>query len=186
MLSFLAVNTRRLACLLAFLLVLLLFSSCSAVSDVSSEHVLAAMISSAKDLPAGKIYTTASSPGAPDYLSQDLLTALYGSGDYPSVFERTREISIWTSSGLYAVEFAVFFCNTDRDTEEIADLCLGRIDDMRRFVNENSDKLSLEQSVIKGLDGAKVIIAKRCVIMAVHSSASIAIDAAKEEILRKF
>lgn len=143
------------------------------------------MIAVSKNLPAGRVYTSKSSPGAVDYLSSSLLGMLYGtSGENyspKSVFSRTESISIWVSSGFYATEFAVFHCKNDKDSAEIADLCLSRIDSMRSFINANSQKLSLEESKIT-LDNAKVKIIGEYVIMAICEDSEAAIEAAKEVI----
>lgn len=186
MLSLLSKNARLLVSLFLAICILPFFSSCNSQQDVSSADLLSAMLSASKNLPAGRIYTTKSTPGAPDYLSDDLLASLYGTDGYPSVFGRIKEISIWTCSGFYATEFAAFLCNTSVDAEEIADLCLGRIDDMRRFLNENSAKLSLDAYAVSGLNSAKVIITGRCVIMAVCADADTALNAAKEAISGNF
>ncbi len=171
---------KTISVLLSIVIVSVLVTSCGRNDRPKTDAVLGAMLSCVNDLKAGTVYTTASSPGAPDYLSESLLEALYGHGDFPDVLGRAESISLRASSGLYAEEFAVFLCSSSRDTEEIADLCLGRIDTIRYFINANSEKLSLDANISVTLDNAKVIISGHYVVMAVSKDASIAIAAAKE------
>ena len=173
---------RRRAVLIALLLLMPILSSCLIGNSPDTSAVLSEMQKTAGDLPAGNTYTTKSTPGAHDHLSESLLTALYGTNGYPEVFGRAESISLWISSGLHACEFAVFLCSNRRDTEEIADLCLGRIDTMQHFVNANSAKLSLEEASSANLKEATVAVVGRYVIMAVSSDAKSAVSAAKEMI----
>ncbi|MEE0969308.1 MAG: hypothetical protein U0M06_08075, partial [Clostridia bacterium] len=87
---------------------------------------------------------------------------------------------IRTASGLYASEFAVFLCSSRRDTEEIADLCLARIDSMKLFLNLNSDKLSIAESSRRSAENAKVAIFGNFVVMAVSENAEMSINAARD------
>lgn len=163
---------------LAVLLAVLCLASCDTGGNVGASEVLRAMVNSQKSLPAGAYYTTKSSVGAPDYLSPSLLAALYGNGEMPPVMERA-ECASYISSGLYAYEFAVFACVSERDTAEIADLCLARIDAIRFFWNANAERLSLDTSQADGIAKARVIIKGRYVIMALSDDAERAARAAK-------
>lgn len=163
----------------ALILALTLLSSCFAENKDTS-LIIKEMLSLSADLPAGRIYTTKSTPGAPDYLSESLLSALYGTDKYPRVFSRTESISIRLSSGLSTCEFAVFLCGTKKDAAEIADLCLGRLDTMRYFVKSNSQKLSLSDTNLTNIENGIVTIVGRYVIMVVSPNAEKAVDAAKE------
>ncbi len=167
---------------LAFLAatVLIFAVSCQKAEGPGSDEILKAMIKSAKDLKTGSVYTTLSSPGASDYLSDNLLLALYGRGQTPDVLKRTFSISLRTSSGLYAEEFAVFHCGSSRDREEIFELCLHRIDSICHFINANSQKLSLDSGINATIDNAKVIILGDYVIMALSKNSDAAIKAARE------
>ena len=175
-----AINKKTICALLSLIIIALFLTCCGKNNRPKTDAILCAMLSCAKELKAGTVYTTASSPGAPDYLSEGLLEALYGHGDFPDVLGRAESISLRASSGLYAEEFAVFLCRSRRDTEEIADLCLGRIDTIRYFINANSEKLSLDSDISAALDNAKVIISGHYVIMVVSKDPSVAIAAAKE------
>lgn len=163
---------------IALLLVLPLLSSCLMIKTPDASAVLTEMLKVEKQLPAGRRFTTKSTPGAPDHLSEAMLNALYGADTFPEVFDRVEEISLWLSSGLRACEFGVFLCASRRDAEEVAELCLGRIDTMRHFINLNSEKLSLDSSSAENIKNAKVAVYGRYVVIAVSSKAEKAISAA--------
>lgn len=169
---------RKIFFIITLLLILPLISSCLMDRQYDTAKILEEMLKSEKSLPAGSRFTTKSSPGAPDHLSEGLLTALYGTDKLPEVFKRTEEISLWLSSGLQACEFGVFRCSDRRDAREIAELCLGRLDTMRHFINLNTDKLSLDLTSIKSLKNATVTIHGSYVIVAVSERADTAISAA--------
>lgn len=137
------------------------------------------MVSTQKDLPAGAYYTTESSVGAPDYLSPSLLGVLYGNGEMPGVMERVECAAAYISSGLYTSEFAVFVCYSERDTTEIADICLARIDIMRRFYNANAGQLPLDAKSKDKIAKAKVVKKGRYVIMALSDNPERAVEEAK-------
>lgn len=166
--------------LLSVFLLLPMLASCFGGKAPETSEVLSAMTSAQSSLPAGNYYTTKSSPGAPDYLSDSVFAALYGSGESPAVMKRTESVSAYISSGLYAFEMAVFLCVSERDTAEIADLCLSRIELMRTFYNTNARRLSLDMSAKENIDNAKVSIIGRYVIMAVCGDAKRAVEAAKD------
>ncbi len=167
-----------------FLAILLTFgfSSCASGEPKSAERVLMEMIRAEKNLPAGKIYTHKSSMGAPDYISESLLAALYGDGALPEVLGRVEDMALRLSSGLCCFELAVFLCPTVRDAREIADLCLGRIDSMEHFVNANYEKLGISPSCAENIKNAKVTVVGRYAIMAVSLNAEECIKGAKNVI----
>ncbi|MBQ8005265.1 MAG: hypothetical protein IJ303_03025 [Clostridia bacterium] len=165
---------------LILLFSLLLLTACSVNKLPSAEEIVAEMLRSQSSLPIGKLYTKSSSPGAADYLSDSLLSALYGREELPDVFERAESIAIWTASGFDSCEFAVFLCKTKNDAEKIADLCLCRIDIMNHFIRSNTKKLSLDTQIINRIEKAKVDIAGRYVIMVLSDDTDSAIKAAKK------
>lgn len=168
---------------LAFLLTFA-FTSCSSKDPISAEKVLSEMIRAEKDLPAGKIYSMKSSMGAPGYISESLLSALYGdgSGKIPEVMGRAEDMAFRISSGFCCFELAVFLCPTARDAREIADLCLGRIDSMEHFLNANSEKLGISESCRENIRNAQVTVVGRYAVMAVSPNAGECIKGAKNAI----
>lgn len=173
-------SRKMLILFLALVILLSFFSSCRIGNAPKACDVLSEMLAAAKGLPVGSFYSSKSEKGASNYLSESLMTALYGTDSFPEVFARAEEIAVWLSSGIYACEFAVFLCSNRRDAEEISDLCLGRIDTMRHFINANSERLSLDPSGSENLKNAKVKVVGQYVIMAVWKDADISINAAKE------
>ncbi len=164
-----------------FLSVLLVLglSSCAYGKTYDTKKVLYEMIKSEEKLPAGNIYSFKSSPGAPNYISSSLLSALYGEGSTPEVLSNAEDISLRLSSGLYCFELAVFLCPNTRDANEIADLCLRRIDTMEHFFNANSEKLGIDPACLNNIKNAKVAVVGRYVLMAVSPNAADCIKGAK-------
>lgn len=167
-----------------FISVLMVFglSSCASSEAKSAEKVLYEMIRSEKNLPAGQVYLLKSTPGAPDYLSESLLSALYGNGTLPEAMGRAEDISMRLSSGIYCFELAVFLCPTVRDAREVADLCLHRIDSMKHFLSANSDRLGIDPLCLENIKKAKVTVIGRYAIMAVSPNAEECIKGAKNAI----
>ncbi len=167
-----------------FISVFLVFwlSSCVGGETKTAEKVLLEMIRSEKSLPAGQIYSIKSSPGAPDYLSESLLGALYGDGSFPEALGRAEDIALRLSSGIYCFELAVFLCPTMRDAREVADLCLRRIDSMEHFLSANSEKLGIDPLCSENIKNAKVTVVGRYAIMAVSPNAEECIKGAKNAI----
>ncbi len=168
--------------LLLLLLLVLELSSCMGGQAKDAKKVLYEMIRAEEKLPAGKLYTIKSAPGAPDYLSKSLLTALYGDGSFPEVLNKAEDISLRLSSGIYCFELAVFLCTSHGDAREIAELCLRRIDTMEHFVNANSKKLAIDSACIENIKNAKVTVVGRYAIMAVSPNAEECIKAVKNAI----
>ena len=180
------IKSRLIKILLVFLTSLLIWglTSCEFGEIRSAEKVLYEMIRAEKDLPAGKIYSMKSTKGAPDYISESLLSALYGNGneELPQALERAEDMALRLSSGISCFELAVFLCPTVRDAREIADLCLARIDSMKHFFNANSEKLGIHESCAENIKNAKVTVVGRYAIMAVSPNAEECIKSAKNAI----
>ncbi len=156
-----------------------LLTSCYSGKDISCSDILSEMSAAAGEMPSGRVYRTDSTPGASDYLSPSLLTALYGNGELPPVLTRVKSEALRASSGLFTCELAVFECNSRRDTEEVADLCLYRLDTIRHFLNLNSEKLGLSDKNFNAVQNGRVEIAGKYVFMAVCEDSEKAIRAAK-------
>lgn len=129
------------------------FPSCG-IREVNSYAAVRAMLTCEKELPVGTLYTSHSSPGSRDYLSESILTALYGVDSCPVVFERVSERSVWITSGFSAFEFAVFDCAVPADAEEIASLCIRRAESieysLRRDGNEDTANARKYETYIYG------------------------------------
>ncbi len=173
-------NPKKILLSTYILLSLFLLSSCFGTTDMGTSEIVRAMLNTQSNLPAGKLYTTLSTPGAEDYLSSELLRALYGTEGSFDAFGNAAEIAIRAASGLHANEFAVFRCRSRRDAEEIADLCLARIDTIEHFIRLNSDVLGVPDSDLLSAENAKVTIYGKYVIMALSKDADAAIEAAKD------
>ena len=162
------------------LLCLIVFALVCCGGSVPSERVLSEMLKASSSLPSGKTYTTDSSPGSGDHLSESLFSSMFFEDADVSVYGRIKTGAVWLSSGLFAAEAAVFECNSRRDLEEISDLCFRRIENIKRLVNANSDSLGISEAAKAKLAGAKVSIIGRYVIMVIDEHSDEMIEAAKE------
>lgn len=100
-------SRKMLILFLALVILLSFFSSCRIGNAPRACDVLSEMLAAAKGLPVGSFYSSKSEKGASNYLSESLMTALYGTDSFPEVFARAEETAVWLSSGIYACEFAV-------------------------------------------------------------------------------
>ncbi len=100
----------------------------------------AAMRASAQALPDGRVYTRAVAPTDPAYLSDTLLSALYGEAargllSADAVAEGVAPINdaaIFLSESPHPCELAVFRCSDARGTATAAKLCRARLEAIRR------------------------------------------------------
>ena len=142
----------------------LLLSSCSlgAALPPSASEVLAVMLEtmqkSCQPLPDGRIYDRSLSQGAPLYLSDTFLSALYGEaarglfasddGGAPPV----SDAAIFLSLAAYPCELAVFRCSDARTAATLASLCRSRLDSLARgyAATEWASLASRSQVSVKG------------------------------------
>ncbi len=132
---------KKLLLFAAFIAVLFSLFSCDG-RKVDSANAVRAMLKCEKNLPVGTLYTSHSSPGSHDYLSEGILTALYGDDSCPAVFERVSERSVWITSGFSAFEFAVFDCAVPADAEEIASLCVRRAENIEYSLRHGGNEVT--------------------------------------------
>lgn len=161
------------------LFVLLVLASCSQGEAVSPRRIVQKMADAEDSLPAGVIYTSESTLGAPDYLSSEMLEIMYGNGEYPTVFDRVESAAIRLSSFARPGEFAVFRCKNTADTGELAELCFSRIHSLKQLVNGNVEKNGFGAYKIDD-ETAAVSIVGKYVIMAVSPDAKRSVSIARE------
>ena len=159
----------------------LLFYSCGEDTNVSPGRVLLEMTKNAGRLPFGVVYSTESSPGSPDFLSESVLQSVFGEGECPEVMKRLNGAAIRLSSGFSASEFAFFICHSKNDAYEVADLCIKRIDRILYFARSTGGRY-LGESDMSEIEGAYVEIVGNCVFMAVCSDGRGAVERGKSVI----
>ena len=123
--------------------VALLLSSCGRASPPpAASEVLTAMITAAETtaqtIPDGIIRLTAAPSDSPSHLSETFFSALYGEaargllGNSESTSPPIRDGVICLSAFPYPWELGVFRCADGDTAREVAALCRGRLDTLRR------------------------------------------------------
>ena len=162
---------KMLSLLLIFPLMLL--TSC-ARADASSAQVLDALIDAEIGLPAGQIYLSAALEDDASYLSPDLVAALYGEGELPWQLSLLEDYGLFLSTAQHPCEFAVFRCYAHSDTDDVAAMCLARLDTLRTHYKD-TQYASYTQN-------ARVVVIGKYVLLLISSDTEHALRAAKGEI----
>ena len=121
----------------------LLLSSCGrAAPPPSASEVLTAMLEAAEattqPLPDGVIRLTSAPPDSPNRLTETFFSALYGEMARGLLSEGenraplVQDAALYLSASPYPCELGVFRCADGGGAEEVADLCLGRLDTLAR------------------------------------------------------
>ena len=121
---------RKLRVLLLVLSILLLLCAC-AKEQATAAQVLDALVKAEIGLPAGQIYLSAAPEDDASYLSPDLVAALYGEGELPWQLSLLEDYGLFLSTAQHPCEFAVFRVRARSDTDDIASMCLSRLDALR-------------------------------------------------------
>ena len=103
--------------------------SCSAVraDRASCREVVAAMVESEIGVPAGKYYSLSAPEGDGEYLSNSLLSALFGNGSLPTVTRDWLDCALFLSLKESPCEFAVILCSSRDAAEDTAALLHSRL-----------------------------------------------------------
>lgn len=128
------VKIKRSLCLLFALVPLFCLCSCGR-DEKSVKDVISAMSAAEKNAPAGKVYISSAVPGEPGYISEKLVTALFGDGKIPAALEVVDSFAVRLSSFASSYEYAVFKAKTTDDTAEIAKMLRQRADAVKNFAN---------------------------------------------------
>lgn len=128
----------RKACTRGFitaLLCALLFSLSACGSVTTTDEILLAALSSQKELPAGQTYHSTATPGESAYADETLLATLYGDGTLPIEFASVRAFSVYLCERYEPCELAVFLCASRADAYAVGEMCLRRLDTVKRLCN---------------------------------------------------
>jgi hypothetical protein len=158
---------------LLLLLPLLFLCSC-ARADASSAQVLSALIDAEIGLPAGQIYLSSAPEDDASYLSPDLVAALYGEGELPWQLSLLEDYGLFLSTAQHPCEFAVFRTRSRSDTDEIAAMCLARLDALRIHYKD-TQYASYTQN-------ARVVVIDKYVLLLISSDTEHALRAAERVI----
>lgn len=145
-------------------------SACSRHSP-APEQVLCALVEAEIGLPPGQIYLSDAEAHEGVYISDDMISSLYGNGELPWQLSLVQDYGIFLSSAQHPCEFAAFLCYSRSDTDQVATMCHARLDALRAHYN-GTDYASYMQN-------ARVAVVGRYVLLLVSSDADHAIDAAR-------
>lgn len=155
-------DVRRLA-LLFVIAGCLLVTSCSRRPPATAEAVLDPMCEAMGEGANGVVRMRSVSPDSPMYLTDALLSALYGSaargwldaegGDTPLI----NDAALFLSAAKIPYELAVFRCSDTRGTAMAAALCRARLDVIRRAWQGSEWASELENSVV-AVEGEFVLL----------------------------
>lgn len=135
----------RARCLIYALLLLAgafrwLVSCGTAEPPAAAGEVLAAMLAAAPDAPAGMVRDSGASPDSAEYLTPELLSALFGSacrsegsgeGTESGQDPLIDEAAVFLPAALHPGELAVFRCSSQDDCVSAAALCGSRLNLLR-------------------------------------------------------
>ena len=124
-------KTRNCTAIL-ILCILLCFSASCAEAQASPRTVLAAMCRAEVPLPAGQIYVRLAPQDGEAYLSDELLSVIFGNGSLPPEIELIADAALYLSFTQQS-EMAVFRCKSTDGTDAIAAMCLRRLDSLKSY-----------------------------------------------------
>ncbi len=155
-----------------FLCLLLVFTLCGcAKENATAAQVLDALVESEIGLPAGQIHLSCAPEDSAAYLSPELMAALYGEGELPWQLSLAQDYGIFLNTAQHPCEFAVFRCYARSDTDEIAAMCLSRLDALRIHY-KNTQYASHTQN-------ARVVVIGKYVLLLISNDPEHALDAAE-------
>lgn len=114
---------RSAALFFTVLIFFCLLTSCTEQkSPPSCREILSAMTDAEIGLPAGKFYSLSADEGDPEFLSESLISSLFGGGSYPEVAGDWLDCALYLSLGSHPCEFAVILCQSRDAAEDTAKL----------------------------------------------------------------
>ena len=161
---------RRLVCTLLSVWLICHFCAC-ARTEASAAEVLDAMIGAEIGLPAGQVYLASAPKESEAYLAPDLMAALYGEGELPWQLSLLEDYGLFLSTAQHPCEFAVFRVRARSDTDDVAAMCLSRLDALRIHY-KNTQYASYTQN-------ARVVVIGKYVLLLISSDPDHALSAAQ-------
>ncbi len=161
---------RKLRVPLLILSILLLLCGC-AKEQATAAQVLDALVAAEIGLPAGQIHLSAAPEDSAAYLSPELMAALYGEGELPWQLSLAEDYGLFLSTAQHPCEFAVFRCYARSDTDEIAAMCLARLDTLRIHYKDTQ--------YASHTQNARVVVIGKYVLLLISSDPEHALGAAE-------
>ena len=152
---------RRALCLLFAALALLSLCSSCATAQLSPQERLLAMLREETKIPAGRIYLRSAPTDDAAHLSNALLAQLFGNGALPPAVEGIVDAACYLSYS-HPCELGVFLCRSAVSAQEVASMCLCRID----FLKAHPTYEGLDPAAVAAcLENASVTLRGSCVIL---------------------
>ncbi|MBQ8432931.1 MAG: hypothetical protein IJX28_08625 [Clostridia bacterium] len=122
----------------------LLLAGCGA-KPPDAAAAMEALCQSQASLPAGQIYVLSAPTDDAAHPSDTLLSALFGNGRMPIALDLVEDAAFFLS---YAspCELAVFYCKTADGTEDVAKMCLQRLDTLKHYWTDDASVALLERA----------------------------------------
>jgi len=162
----------RMLCLLCAAACILSVCSCKGAAP-TPYGLLVAMQEAEKPLPPGRVYLRSAAVEDGTYLSDELLTALFGNGTFPPAMDGVCDAACFFSY-THPCELAVFLCKSLSATKAVSQMCLRRLDTLRQY--RSYEGLS-DAQVNAYLDAATVTVRGCYVILCVSSDPDAALRA---------
>ena len=143
-----------------------------APSSPAPEQVLCALTDAEIGLPTGQLYLSRAEAHEATYLSDGMISTLYGNGELPWQLSLVEDYGIFLSSAQHPCEFAAFLCYSRSDTDLVATMCHARLDALRAHYKGTDYDASYTQN-------ARVAVIGRYVLLIVSSDAEHALRAAR-------
>lgn len=124
-------------------------------------EILSAVTKAEIGIPAGKFYSLSADKGDDEFLSESLISSLFGGGSYPEIANDWLDCALYLSLGSHPCEFAVILCNS-RDTAE----------DTARLLGSRLSAIKItktEPQYQKMIDAAKVAVIGNYALLIISS-----------------
>ena len=147
---------KKFICFLSAFLCVFILVSCSQ-KNTSTREIFDRIYEALSPVPDGEIYFSKSDEGTRHYMSSALFSTIYENGTFIDGSDIIEEYTVYLSSFALPFEIAVFKCYSPSDTVKIEQMCIGRLDFLRKhFKNTEHENAIDKASVIS--DGKYVIM----------------------------
>ena len=160
---------------LSVLIILYALSSCGVrKTRPSCREILSAVTSTEIGLPAGRFYSSKAPEGDKEYLSDSLISSLFGGGAYPEVAKDWIDVALYLSLGDHPCEFAVILCQNRDAAHDTAKLFCKRLSAIK--ITKNSPEYATM------ISDAKVTVSGNYALLIISSDAENAFKSVKKAI----
>ena len=139
---------RLFAAILIFCVILFSVVGCAERRKPSCRELVQMLTNAEIYLPAGNIFSLSAKEGDDGFVSDSLLSALYGNGEIPPLRECWIDGAMFLSSNDHPCEFAVILCNSHDAATDTARLLCRRIDAIRTTKNKPEYKELIENATV--------------------------------------